>query len=918
MSTEWGRIAGEGVEMHAAALAQAARDLADAAGLARAWVREVAPKVRRIAGEERSLVDFTRRTQNEATKLSIAAGRRMCIGVFGPSQAGKSYLVSRLCMRPGTQEGGGRLLAEFAGRSLDFLREINPPGDKESTGLVTRFSMRRPDCPPDHPVSLRLLSETDLVRILANSYLSDFDVNNLDFETAEQDIAPVRALMDTLRQHTGRSMAGHLDELAVEDLRHYFESRFKTRFPGLREVGYWDFAQASLPTLLLADRAQFYSVLWGGIAEFTELFLLLSGWLERLGFASTAHAALESLTPRERSIIDVDRVKLDLGGIEDERDTISMIAEGANGRAVRERLPRGVLCALVAELHIAMRERSWPLFDEVDLLDFPGARSREKYRGMGDHVDNHEKAVRRPYELFIRGKIAVLFQRYGEERELTSMLLCMAGSNAEVKDLGSLIREWVALTHGERPEQRRAQRNALFFILTKSDQDFIAKDGEDDAALRNRWQRRIYASMVELYQRDGWLDDWDGRPFQNTLLLRNPGIEQSHLVEYQTELCEGTAMRVQPLIEIGHAGQIEARLPELRRHFLADEQVNRYVKEPARAFDALLALNDGGIAHIAERVTAVCDAATKLAQLRGRLIAIAAEFRRRFATFHNAGDSGSREQKREQAIEVADRIGRGPAGPAGLARLKRSLALREADLRELYLTVLHDARPTSEHEAPAASVAGGSIFDTLEESATLPVGHNAADRAQGFAEAAIQSWIARLREAAADAAGPLRADLDADRAHFLVQELISTAQRLGVADRIAEEIRAHGAVTDADWENSAERAAAVAAVRINDLLGDLGYGYSAPDARPQVPPLPRQARRRAFQPPETFDGLPALAGKTYLPAADHLLDWLSAFVQLAQDNVGVSGPSEIDEGQNASLGRILERARIETRLPMEV
>ncbi len=910
-------IGGEGAEVSAAALAQGARDLADAAGLARAWVREVAPKVRRIAGEERSLVDFTRRIQNEAAKLSTAAERRMCIGVFGPSQAGKSYLVSRLCLHTGAQEGG-RLLAEFAGRSLDFLREINPPGDKESTGLVTRFSMRRPECPPDHPVSLRLLSETDLVRILANSYLSDFDVNNLDFGTAEQDIAPVRVLMDTLRQRQGHSTAAHLDELAIEDLRHYLESRFKTRFPGLKEVGYWEFAQASLPALALADRARFYSVLWGGIAEFSELFLLLAGWLERLGFASAAYAGLDALTPRERSIIDVDRVKLDLGGAEDERDTISMEVEGANGRAARERLPRAVLCALVAELHIAMRERSWPLFDQVDLLDFPGARSREKYRGMGDRADSPEQAARRPYELFIRGKIAVLFQRYGEERELTSMLLCMAGSNAEVKDLGGLIREWVALTHGERPEQRRAQRNALFFILTKSDQDFIAKDGEDEAALRGRWQRRIYASMIELYQRDGWLDDWDGRPFRNTLLLRNPGIEQSHLVEYRTELREGTPVRVQPLVEIGHAGQIETRLPELRRHFLADEQVNRYVAEPARAFDALLALNDGGIAYIAEQVTAVCDPATKLGQLRGRLISLAEEFRRRFGTFYDAGTSGSREQKRDEAIEIADRIGRSPAGSAGLGRLTRSLALREAELRELYLTVLHDARPTAERETPAALVAGGSIFDTLEESAPLPLGRNAADRAQAFAEAAMQSWIARLWEIAADAAGPLRADLDADRAHFLVQELITTSQRLGIAGRIADEIRAHGAVTDTDWENAAERAASVAAVRINDLLADLGYGTSPREARPQVPPLPRQARRRAFQPPDAFEGLPVLASKPRPPAPDHFLDWLSAFVQLAQDNLGLSGSSEIGLEQNAALGRILERARIEARLMVEV
>ena len=407
MMAEAGGIGGESMGADEAALAIAARELGEAAALARGWVREVAQSSRRVAEEERSLIDLTRRTRNEAAKLAAAAERRMCIGVFGPSQAGKSYLVSRLCLRPGAEGEGARLLADFGGRPLDFLREINPPGDKESTGLVTRFSVRRAEGPPDHPVGLRLLSETDLVRILANSYLSDFDINNLEFETAEQDVAPVRALMDQLRPATRPDAGGHLDELAIEDLRHYFESRFRTRFPGLKEVGFWDFAQSALPLLPLSERARLYSVLWGGIAEFTQLFLLLAGWLERLGFAPAAHAALETLTPRERSIIDVDRVKLDLGTAGDARDTVSVIATLSDRPAVRERLPRGVLCALVAELHITMRERSWPLFDQVDLLDFPGARSREKYRSMGDRAESAEKAARRPYELFIRGKIAV-------------------------------------------------------------------------------------------------------------------------------------------------------------------------------------------------------------------------------------------------------------------------------------------------------------------------------------------------------------------------------------------------------------------------------------------------------------------------------------------------------------------------------
>jgi hypothetical protein len=103
-------------------------------------------------------------------------------------------------------------------------------------------------------------------------------------------------------------------------------------------------------------------------------------------------------------------------------------------------------------------------------------------------------------------------------------------------------------------------------------------------------------------------------------------------------------------------------------------------------------------------------------------------------------------------------------------------------------------------------------------------------------------------------------------------------------------------------------------VRLNALLSDLGYGELPPERRPQVPPAPRQANRRAFEPPDLFEGLPKLADRPSSPARIYRLDWLSAFVQLAEDNLGFAGAREISEAQNAELGRILERARIEGAL----
>ena len=55
--------------------------------------------------------------------------RNNCVGVFGPSQAGKSYLVSALARPP-----GGQLAILFGTERKDFLREINPPATGSRPG----------------------------------------------------------------------------------------------------------------------------------------------------------------------------------------------------------------------------------------------------------------------------------------------------------------------------------------------------------------------------------------------------------------------------------------------------------------------------------------------------------------------------------------------------------------------------------------------------------------------------------------------------------------------------------------------------------------------------------------------------------------------------------------------------------------
>ncbi|HEX9522179.1 MAG TPA: virulence factor SrfC family protein, partial [Reyranella sp.] len=158
-------------------LAQDCETLAVAASEGVNWLKAAAEQSPTVAQQAPSLVSELQKVRNQSRKLARAARRRMCVGVFGPSQAGKSYLVSILASRDGHP-----LQARFADNTYDFLREINPPGNRESTGLVTRFGLGLSAGDKDFPVRVRLLTQTDIVKILGNSFLLDFDHQKAAFE----------------------------------------------------------------------------------------------------------------------------------------------------------------------------------------------------------------------------------------------------------------------------------------------------------------------------------------------------------------------------------------------------------------------------------------------------------------------------------------------------------------------------------------------------------------------------------------------------------------------------------------------------------------------------------------------------------------------------------------------------------------
>lgn len=863
-------------------LAQRCRTLHDSARRAESWLRDNSDAVGSATG---ALQKEMRHAARFFGKCEAAARRKMCVGVFGPSQSGKSYLISALARTP-----QGVLLADFCGTTHDFLTEINPEGGKESTGLVTRFTTTPPPgLTPDFPVRLRLLTETDVARILANTYYAD--CNHKDAPDAEA----LDAALDELERMAGpENNAVSADD--VEDLREYLQRNFSSR-PRVQmlQYGYWTRAVALAPRLDTAGRARLFSQIWNGTPQFHDLFLTLSTALETLGRAAEVDCPEAALLPRSASIIDVATLKRLNRNDGDDILTLRAVNGGPTAG-----LPRAVVTALTAELTVAMREKPDDFFDHTDLLDFPGYRSRYQLDDLAGSLERDEKLLS---ELFLRGKVAYLFERYCEERELTSMLLCIGPGNQEVQDLPRAVQDWITSTHGENPASRAGRPPALFLVLTKMDMEFEKKAGAP--SVEKRWDIRLHASLLDFFGKQyDWPQNWDGtHPFTNTFLLRNPNFRCEAVFDFDADGREKNIRRDQ-----------EAYVAEVRRAFLDSETVRRHVTDPETVWDAAMSLNDGGIALLRQRLRPLCNPELKREQLR---VSLAEHCRRLTSLLQPYCPSGDAAARRAEKAELARKLARALAQVASAQRLGKLMRRLQVEDWQLYNVCIRMSRTLpDDSRTPPTGIIGTRVkaedllLDIFGDEAPLPepaeqAAPLARDSVDILTDHIMDYWFDQLHDFAADTQLRGLFALPEDLHNALCRELQAAALRLRLREHMAEALRAASAYGNIERERLFWKQASIAADAVNAFVDWLGFDPRHTDAAARTIPAGNRTMT-LFDPPPPFQGEPHIEEKEPAYEFAWYRDWLAALAHVVTENAALADGALHDPAQAERLRSILQ------------
>ncbi|MFC0140405.1 virulence factor SrfC family protein [Erwinia mallotivora] len=461
--------------------------LAKSIGGAIDWLESARHSAPRLEMEADRLRIRLMRQRNHAGNLASAAAKECAIGFFGLSQAGKSYLISALAA-----SDKGRMEIALGNATLDF-RQLNP---QQHTGsMVLRISGQQTRVDNEWPVRLTLLKESELVAIIAAVY-----ARRDPRQTLQSDEPQINERLKTLAMYRQSQPTGGLTEddvVALWDSLTTAQICDNTTF----ESHFWPQAIEMASLLGVDDRARLFSLLWGDDRQLSSLYRQLAHVLHHISAASAVLAPLSVVDDSALSVLNGNSLRY----FNAAADRVIQVLPQHNNRSLKP-----VNLAL-AELTLLSREVLLPLysspkeslFEQVDLLDFPGF---EQPAVVPDDAQ-HQLALS-----FLTAKRPFLLARAADHHDVDLLMVCSAsGQRADTPLVGRMLDHWVKKNQGVNSQPRSERKPGLIWALTPFDQR-ITHGQNHDAAVQHyvgnpgdAWGSMLATDDKGVKRMAGWL-----------------------------------------------------------------------------------------------------------------------------------------------------------------------------------------------------------------------------------------------------------------------------------------------------------------------------------------------------------------------------------------------------------------------------
>lgn len=561
-----------------------------------AWAREY--------GKNSFPAEQFKNYRRELAKIRGVLSSNCSAAAYGESQVGKSYLMSSLL-----SSAGCPFEIENGGRRYSFIDELNPSGGNnakiESTGVITRFTTRHSAQKPAGMIRISNLSVLDIILLLADSYYNDIKIDP-DKSLSANSINTKLNELATL--WSGKPAQQEIiTEDDIRDINDYIREVIGNAAAAVYQSNFCKIVAPVIYSVPHQCWPDVFSLLWNQNAEITRLFTTLINAYDKISFRREVYVPFDAVLRSKGTLLKIEWLDTVCGArpaVSDDSNAdsnddvpVTDIYDTA-GQLVARDFNKGELSALIAELTFELpaqlvEERKF--LNRMDLLDFPGARSREKYK-------ESEIATVLP-RMLRRGKVAYLFNKYSRSQQIGCVLFCHHNDQKAEPTIGDTINSWIEDNIGKDAQERTRMLqdtrgiSPLFLIATKFNIDlqYTKNDKPDDKSTLDKHWNRFDTVLPEIVGPSKWLDEWTAsagvtKPFQSIYPLRD------FYWSAQNRLFDGYSdgEMKSPEKSLHIHPDYPRYMDCLRRSFLGNQFVRDHFASPEKTWEEVATLNNDG------------------------------------------------------------------------------------------------------------------------------------------------------------------------------------------------------------------------------------------------------------------------------------------------------------------------------------
>lgn len=364
----------------------------------------------------------------------------------------------------------------------DLLSTLVPRDDRGGASCLIRLrGARTPTVDIRHPIAARILTEPDVLMVLAATWLGEVAVGER-LLTDARDLE--RFFVNLPVDMTDRSSPS-LSTANLWQVRSFLCNRFSHSrdLAALDAFDYWRQLGDALPQMTEQQRARALSFLWGQDSHLSSVFAKCSEALSAVGHSNKVYLPLDAVETRSEasgwrtshpaSVLNA----LSQLSTDDGRDDIIRVVRIHGGNVALSRQS----CALILAEATLVPRANWRVgTGNVDVVIFPAPAPYCAATNMSDAtvvlggIVDEEDALQR----FLRAKAIYLMDAAVDNGDVTSLVACMQSDAQLSTATSAAVADWIDFNVGATAHDRERVRNS-FFVVTVPPTDAQATESTE-------------------------------------------------------------------------------------------------------------------------------------------------------------------------------------------------------------------------------------------------------------------------------------------------------------------------------------------------------------------------------------------------------------------------------------------------------